>query len=270
MPRPPVSKTKMEEYIDRLAADPKKIGILTEGDSWIAFPLPSRPNVVEVLIDRFSGKAAWLRLEDSGDEARVMQAGPQWEKMFKVLTKSKVRFDLILFSAGGNDIVGRCLLPLLRQRESWMTWRDCINEQRFQRRLDQIEGAYHELLALRDDYHPAAWVFSHDYDRAIPSDKPVRLGPFKVGPWMQPYLEQKGIMDEADQRQIIGFLLERFSLVLQKLEQSYPRFYHVRTQGTLGEDEWGDEIHPTRAGFEKIAAKIQTAICEEFPSLPKP
>jgi hypothetical protein len=216
------------------------------------------------------GRAAWLRLEDNGHEARIMQAGAQWEKMLKVLTKPKARFDMILFSAGGNDIVGRCLLPLLRQRESWMSWRDCINEQRFQWRLDQIEGAYHELLALRNDYHPAAWIFSHDYDRAIPSDKPIRFGPFKVGPWMKPYLEVKGIRDETEQRQIIWFMLERLSLMLQKLEQSNERFYHVRTQETLKESEWGDEIHPTKAGFEKIAARIQKAICEEFPMLPKP
>jgi hypothetical protein len=87
---------------------------------------------------------------------------------------------------------------------------------------------------------------------------------------MKPYLEQKGITNENDQRQIIWFLLDRFSQMLQKIEQSYERFYHVRTQGTLTKDEWGDEIHPMKAGFEKIAAKIQTAICEEFPTLPKP
>lgn len=142
MPKDPAPKSKFDEYLAKLAADPSKVGILTEGDSWFAIPLPSRPNVVEVLIKKFTGKAAWLRLEGNGDEARIMQAGAQWEKTFKLLTKPKARFDIIMFSAGGNDIVGRCLLPLLRQQESWMTWRDCINEQRFQRRLDQIEGAY--------------------------------------------------------------------------------------------------------------------------------
>jgi len=269
MPQVP-NKSRFQEYLDKLAADPSKVGILSEGDSWFALPLPGRPNIVEVLIKRFSGRAAWYRLETSGDEGRIMMAGAQWEKLFKVLTKPRARFDIIMFSAGGNDIVGRCLLPLVRQRENWMTWRDCINEQRLQSRLDQIEGAYHELLALRDDYHPAAWVFTHDYDRAIPVDKPIRIGPLKVGPWMKPYLESKGIKKRDEQRQIIWFMLDRFSQILQKLEQSYPRFYHVRTQGTLTANEWGDEIHPTKAGFEKIADKVQAAICEDFPNLPKP
>ncbi len=104
-----------------------------------------------------------------------MMAGEQWEKLFKTLTRPKMRCDMMLLSAGGTDIVGRCLLTLLRQREDWMTWRDCINEQRFQHRLNQIEGAYNELIALRDDYHPKAWIFTHDYDRAVLSDKPIRI-----------------------------------------------------------------------------------------------
>lgn len=270
MPRTPNPKPKIDEYIAKLATDPSKVGILTEGDSWFALPFPGRPNVVEVLISKFSGRAAWLRLEQSGDEVRVMQSGEEWEKLLKTLTKPKARFDLILFSGGGNDIVGRCMLPLLRQRESWMSWRDCINEERLQNRLNQIEAAYHELVALRDDYHKGAWIFVHDYDRAIPTEKPIRLGPLKVGPWMKPHLEKKGITNEDDQKQIVWFMLDRFSQILQKLELRYDRFYHVRTQGTLNANEWGDEIHPTRAGFEKIAAKIQAAICEEFPALPKP
>jgi hypothetical protein len=117
MPNPPPPKSKVDEYIEKLAADPSKTGILTEGDSWFALPLPHRPNIVSMLIEKFNGKAAWLRLEDSGDEARIMEAGEQWEKLHKVLTKPKARFDIIMFSAGGNDIVGRCLFPLLRQRD---------------------------------------------------------------------------------------------------------------------------------------------------------
>jgi hypothetical protein len=94
------------------------------------------------------------------------------------------------------------------------------------------------------------------------------LGPFKLGPWMKPYLESKGIKKTSDQQEIVWFLLDRFSQMLQLIEQSTDRFYHVRTQGTLKKTEWGDEIHPTKEGFEKIADKIQAAIHEEFPNLP--
>ncbi len=262
-------KSKYKTYLDKLDANSACVGIVTEGDSWFAFPLPSRPNVVDVLIKRFGRHAAWLRHESNGDEARLMMAGKQWEKLFKTLTRSKMRCDLIMLSMGGNDIVGRPLLPLIRQRESGMMWRDCINEQRFQQRLNQIEGAYHELIALRDDYHPGAWIYTHDYDKAIPGDRPIRVGPVRLGPWMKPYLDSKGITKASDQKRIIWYLLDRLSQMLQRIEQSTPKFYHVRTQGTLAVDDWGDEIHPTREGFQKIASKIQAGICDEFPSLPK-
>ncbi len=87
---------------------------------------------------------------------------------------------------------------------------------------------------------------------------------------MKPYLEAKGINKSSDQQAIVWFLLDRFSQMLQKIEPSNERFYHVRTQGTLTKSKWGDEIHPTKVGFEKIASKIQAAICEEFDYLPKP
>jgi hypothetical protein len=267
MPRTPSSKTPFEAYIDKLEAAPGRVGILTEGDSWFALPFPGRPNVVDVLIRQLGNKAAWLRLENNGDEARIMIAGKQWEELQKELTRPKARFDVILFSAGGNDIVGRAMLPLLKQREPWMDWRDCIHGERLQQRLAQVEGSYRELIALRDDHHPDAWIFSHDYDRAIPGDKPIRLGPIKVGPWMKPYLEMKGITDPSDQKLIVGHLLERFAQTLQRLEETTQRFHHVRTQGTLDTNEWGDEIHPNKVGFEKIAARVRAALGERFPTL---
>jgi hypothetical protein len=112
MARTPSSKTPFEAYIDKLNAAPGRVGILTEGDSWFALPLPGRPNVVDVLIRQLGSKAAWLRLEKTSQ-----------------------------------------------------------------------------------------------------------------------------------------------------------RFHHVRTQGTLDDTEWGDEIHPSKVGFEKIAAKVRTALAERFPSL---
>jgi hypothetical protein len=39
----------------------------------------------------------------------------------------------------------------------------------------------------------------------------------------------------------------------------------VPTQGTLAESEWNDELHPSRRGFEKIAAKFRTELKKQFP-----
>ena len=40
----------------------------------------------------------------------------------------------------------------------------------------------------------------------------------------------------------------------------------VPTQGTLSEDEWNDELHPSRSGFQKIAGKFRSKLEEQFPA----
>jgi hypothetical protein len=45
---------------------------------------------------------------------------------------------------------------------------------------------------------------------------------------------------------------------------------YIETQGTLKDDEWGDELHPTTAGFKRVAAKFQNALRAKFPTLPEP
>ena len=267
MPKPNHTPNALEAYLKKLSSSPSRRGIVTEGDSWFAFPLASRPNVISKLVKRLGNKAAWLRLEANGDEARSMLSGEQWEKLYRVFTSTNFRCDMILLSAGGNDIVGRCLLPLLKQKEPWMTWRDCIQEFRVENRLNQIEGAYHELLALRDEFQPNAWVFAHDYDRVVPVNRPIRLWPFKIGPWMYPYLLTRQISEPSDQIAIMDYLLDAFASRLRKIEQMYSRFYYVKTQGTLTVEEWGDEIHPTDEGFTKISEKIRAAIVEIYPEL---
>jgi hypothetical protein len=39
----------------------------------------------------------------------------------------------------------------------------------------------------------------------------------------------------------------------------------VETLGTLAENEWNDELHPSRKGFQKIAGKFREKLHEQFP-----
>ena len=270
---PPVtsSGTPISRYRDKKRNNPQLVGLLAEGDSWFSFPPWLRTNVLEELIEINGGFAAWLTTAQSGDEVRSMMSGPEFEYMVRILGEEGLHFDGILFSGGGNDIVGRCLLPLLNPYQQGMTWQDCINMPRLDRRFREIEDAYEELRALRDDYQPNATIFTHAYDYATPSGAPVRVLWFQVGPWLKNYMEQKkGIRDLNLQKKIVDYLLSRFDDLQLGLEQKHDRWKYVRTQGTLANNEWKDEIHPTTAGFKKVARKFQAALSEVFPSLPAP
>lgn len=239
--------------------------ILTEGDSWFAFPLPSRPDILDNLITTFAEKAAWLRLEGNGDEAVEILKGEQRNRLRRLLADDALGSEALLFSGGGNDIVGEDLLPLLKDFVPGADWRSCIDQERFLRRMDQIEAAYEELVDLRDDHRPGCVIFIHAYDLAIPTGKAIKLPGLKVGPWMQPYLSQRGIVAPAMQRQIIRSMLEQLGELMSKLEKRHHGIVHVRIQGILDDIQWGDELHPTAVGSTQLAGLFATALTAQFP-----
>jgi len=245
--------------------------IVVEGDSWFAFPALLRLSLIQHLITAYEERATWFQLQSNGDEAREMMCGEQYTEFLDLqrrLRGAGVAVDAILFSGGGNDIVGSSLLPLLNDHRDGMDYMDCINHPRFEARLAGIKLAYEELAHLRDDYQPQAWVFTHAYDYAIVSGRPVHFLCFAVGPWIKKYMEQeKDIVDAGLQQKIIDHMLSQFDDLHTALEQTHERWVYVRTQGTLTRNDWGDELHPTEAGFAKIAAKFETALEEKLPGL---
>lgn len=269
MPRPPSPGTPISRYRDGKKSRPRAVGMLFEGDSWFAFPMWLRTNIVAELKNTFQDKIVQLDLSASGDEVREMLCGDQFARLYQAFADEGLTFDCILFSGGGNDIVSTNLPVMLRTYKEGMTWEDCLNMTRFARRLEEIENAYRDLADLRDDYQPNAWIFTHSYDYAIPSGKGVKiLGLEVAGGWLKDVMDARHIPPKV-QQDIVDHMLSNFDDMLLKLEQTHDKWRHVRTQGTLTDKDWEDELHPTTAGFKKIAGKFVTALGEEFPTLAK-
>jgi hypothetical protein len=235
--------------------------IISEGDSWFSFPIHA--NTVDFLDEMAKRRISLLRLEASGDRALKIIGGRQKIRLADYLHRYPVQ--ALLFSGGGNDVVGSNLLPLLNQREPGMTWQDCINPTTTDARFDALRSAYLDLIHLRNENRPDCRIYLHGYDWAIPSGRGAKLWGIKVGPWMRPNLERKGITDPEDQRKIIRELLERFAGMQRDLVPNHENVVVVRTQDTLTASEWNDELHPSRRGFEKIATKFRTELKKQFP-----
>jgi hypothetical protein len=77
---------------------------------------------------------------------------------------------------------------------------------------------------------------------------------------MKPFMDDKGIMAASDQKAIAKFMMKRFNETIRPLATGSNGFILVRTPGTLAANEWTNEIHATRDGFGKIAAKIADAM----------
>ncbi len=179
----------------------------SEGDSWFSYA-----NVIGKLDQVGGSQRAWslLRLEKAGDEIMTIMSGGQRSKLRKRLLRWKL--DALLFSAGGNDIVGPDLLPLLRPFQWGMSPQDVVAFSRYERRVRQIQDCYRELLDMMSDAGQQAKVFANSYDYAIPSNKPVKLLGVKVaGPWMAPYFKQRSI-PQAIQQEVIRFLIDAWSM----------------------------------------------------------
>ena len=130
---------------------PDRPVVISEGDSW--FDYPFYRNVVTWLDDPKDTadpdqQTAWnlMRLEHSGDEVVSMISGGQRDEMRKILAEYPVQ--AILFSGGGNDIVGPNLLPLLKPYQANNTAEDCLDQDKLNRRIRQIQDAYMDLLDL--------------------------------------------------------------------------------------------------------------------------
>ena len=262
---------------------PHRIGIVAEGDSWFAYPrkwiaFGADINVLHHIADQVerTDRVNLLRLASNGDEAVNMTSGKQMKKLYRILKKNRDSVRLLLFSGGGNDIVGKHdMLPLLREYQAGMTARECIDLDRFERKMDAILLAYHRLIDLCKDIVPEAKIVSHTYDIPKPEDRGAEFfwGLIKTKPWIFPYLQRRGIPKDLH-LPVIRFILGTFGERLQALAedtQTRDHFVVVDTQGTLRpghNTDWLNEIHPSRSGFKRVTKKIYGALREIEPELP--
>ncbi|MDD9942928.1 MAG: SGNH/GDSL hydrolase family protein [Myxococcales bacterium] len=256
-------RTPLQRFNGDRRRHPDRPVVLCEGDSWFAYP---GTNLVRELHALSRRKMTMLNLQDNGDEVTEMLAGKQRQKLRKRL--ARYRFDLILFSGGGNDMVGEEFERLLLDAGVGGSWRDWIRMDRFERRLGQIRDSYLDLIGLRDDgKNPACPIVVHGYDRPHPSPTGFKLAGLNVsGPWMYPGLVKRNITKPADQCRIAGFCIDAFNDMIRELATEHEHVHYIATPGTLKRTEWADEIHPTRAGFKKLSRKYLPTLRRLLPA----
>lgn len=262
---------------DRLIREnPGAVKMLAEGDSWFAYPrrfihFGASSNIVQILAER--DYYVIYSTASIGDEVASMMTGEQKFGFTKRLGTNK--FDVILFSGGGNDIVGKYDFDLfLRPRQSSDQWQECIDIERLDNKLDLIESVYVELMerVIYYSVNPEVRVVSHNYDFCVPSPEGYELFDlFPIGEsWIYPFLMEKNFTDGDEQEAVIRFMLERFGARLARVQQKYPgKLFVADTQGTLSADQWRNEIHPSPDGFRMISTvihnTIQRALTERSP-----
>lgn len=261
------ARTRQGTFAASVKQFPKRLVMLTEGDSWFSYPLT---NNLADYVELMNTELSILRLEHNGDEAReIFAAGSEQLKTLKTYLK-KYPVDALLVSAGGNDIVAAELKKLLSTKTSGAAWQSAVKVGALTTLLDDIVAGYSRLLDARDALRPECVVFAHSYCYFEPTGRKA-TGPFgllKAGPWMRPVLNAKGIDPDTEGRDLTRYLIDELHARLRTLAAVRPRFKLIDMRAALPIDDvhWADEIHPSGTGFRKLAEECwRPALRGQFP-----
>lgn len=263
-----LAKTKkVSEFNKMRKCFPERVNIVSEGDSWFAYPpkwLVAGPpsNLIDHISKWTAGKANFYTMASNGDEAVDMVSGKQKHDLVKVLRwheegKDRYPVDLLLFSGGGNDVVGkndyeRFLRPF---KPGYTKPTQCVNLSRLRRKAKQIGLAYEELADIRDHYSPSTVILTHTYDYPYPSEEGGNFlgGLIKTKCWMKRFMDSNKI-PKAWQADVIRVFMDALANTVLPIAAKRRHFVAVDTRETLkGRKFWLNEIHPTSKGFGLIA-----------------
>jgi lysophospholipase L1-like esterase len=248
-----------------------ELKVLAKGDSWFSsgsFPVC---NMLQQM--RFSRSACILNLAIPGDTAAAMSERIQnWQDQFsfQVGVQDAPRWDAILISAGGNDMIN-ALPHLIRGGINFHHARDYVDSEALFALEQGLVASYARIVSFRDregSPNRGVPIFAHTYDYTAPSCAPARFYDLVTiaGPWLSPQMRDiPGHLWSP----LSNYLLDCMANTLRLLEVTLPNVVVIDTRGTLCSvrsettrrcGDWQNEIHPSRAGYRKLAPVVASAV----------
>jgi GDSL-like Lipase/Acylhydrolase family len=249
---------------------PEKL-IYAEGDSWFDkfTPIPNpRTNLLQEI--RLPFRSVVVDVSTIGDESGDMVKGQQAFKT-RFLFK-EYGFNAILLSAGGNDLKNLYAYKIDQYITGGMSQAEIAQLSRpseYQSYFDGVIENIKKFIKYRDDagnaITRAAPIFVHGYDYIQPRNAKARVfsgSSFGLGPWLYPVLKSVGFTD-SQMRSAADAVVDQLNNMLATVIAPLDNVYVIDSRGLLtpaaaGSNNetahWLDEIHPSSAGFEKLAA----------------
>ncbi|WDE02095.1 trypsin-like peptidase domain-containing protein [Thalassomonas actiniarum] len=250
-------KRRQKQYRRKINSGYQGIRIVSEGDSWFQYPIILK-DVIDQLFDKYAiyslGGAGHL-LNDMIDEDEITDA----------VVKEKP--DVLLLSAGGNDMVGdRRLATMVDPFDNNDPRRPVSSyiNSRFDDFLTELIALYSGLFTRLTSRFPLLVICVHGYDWAIA----------KKGRWLGKPLASVGFENPDDQTAIVYEMINRFNTALQSLVSNFAgNVRYIDCRGAVAEELWFDELHPDNNGFKSVAARfesmIEAAVAEQLRLLPE-
>lgn len=270
----------LEEQTRQRNAVTDRPGVLiAEGDSWFDYP---RYDIVK----RLERQHGWdvESVAHYGDNLEGMaydraQLDPLTRAFIRVRGRGEVPRGLLL-SGGGNDFAGPELAMLLDHAGSGHGGvNDIIRDELVQVRLKEAWAhllGFTTRLGTKQFGAPVRTVV-HGYAYPWPDGRPfLDVGPFEIGPWLAPSYARKGLGSNTregleERRALTIALMDKYNEMLARLveEPGLEHVVYVDLRNILTSpdyrDDWDNELHPTRSGFDKIALEIHDAVVATQP-----
>lgn len=238
--------------------------IFAEGDSWFDYPIPFFGGGI---ITRLEGRLGVpiLNLAKAGDEVRYMLGVEERIILTEQLTNGCPAggpWDVLLFSGGGNDIVDNPMALWVKDWDPAVPPIGHIHKPRFDNAVALVRAGYEDLIDLRDQLSPGTHLVFHDYDFAIPDGR----GICGFGPWLEPTFNLRKFPLGPARHEVVKAMLLQFAAMLNTLAAA-PKVTFINGQGTLTAkpSSWHNELHPSKAGFEKFADLFEAKLKVLFP-----
>ncbi|MEM9302002.1 MAG: hypothetical protein AAGE01_07815, partial [Pseudomonadota bacterium] len=157
----PVQRYRSQNFRYQFAQDlqdyPFAPKILCEGDSWFGYP---KKDLLDYI--REAGAFNMLRMEKAGDELlQDMLGTEQRARLERAL--DRWNFDLVLFSGGGNDIIGDNFRHYIHGNGDPADPSSFVTA-RFDDTLARLEAGIREIAAMID-----CPIVLHGYDYVYPT-----------------------------------------------------------------------------------------------------
>jgi hypothetical protein len=252
--------------VSAAAAATGPLRMFAEGDSWFDYPVPFFGGGVVSRLEKRLGVPI-LSLAKAGDEVRNMLGVAERTILAKQLRDGSPAggaWDALLFSGGGNDIVGNPMALWVQDFNGAVPPINLISKLRFDAALNLVRAGYEDLIRMRDTLSPTTHLFFHGYDFAIPDGR----GICGMGPWLKPTFDLRKFPGMGPASLVVTAMLKQFAVMLSSLVSGHNDVTFINTQGTLSSvtSSWHNELHPSRSGFDQIAGVFQANLKSIFPS----
>lgn len=218
--------------------------IVSEGDSWFQYPIRLKDTIDQLVAEH---GYQLLSLGAAGDLISNMAAAREYEKRIE-----EEKADFFLLSGGGNDMLGGGRLATFI-KGSGTTPEEWLDREAWEGFLSQIASLYRGLFRSLVGRFPSTTILCHGYDYALPRGQR----------WLGKPLSERGV-PESDHAAIVRILIDGFNDKLVAIATEFETVHHVDCRDVVGETKssWYDELHPTNAGFGRVAEKFHERIEE--------